>query len=121
MFDEPEVLLDHLGACSDQGNGEPRYTVVEHYHKTVLDGVNRPATEKVPPGERPAVWFSIHPDWEPTATKALRDRDTGKVYRAAWTDMPQRGPAQIEVGRRRRRTDAIPYLYGSMPPMRRRD
>ena len=69
------------------------YTVAEHYNAIV-----RPATEGVAPGERPAVWFSIHPQWEPTATKALRDRKTGTVHRATWKEMRRYGPIRIEVG-----------------------
>ena len=36
--------------------------------------------------------------WEPTATKALRDRETGQVHRATWEEMQQYGPVRIEVG-----------------------
>jgi hypothetical protein len=72
--------------------------VAEHYNAIVKDGVIRPATEGVPPGERPAVWFSIHPTWEPTATKALRDPKTGEVHRATWKEMQRHGPVRIEVG-----------------------
>jgi hypothetical protein len=45
------------------------YTVGVHVPSIVKDGVIRPATRFVPPGEKPIVWFSTHPDWEPTANK----------------------------------------------------
>lgn len=91
---------------ASSGN-QPRifhYTVTEHYKAIVKDGVIRPATEGVPPDERPAVWFSIHPTWEPTATKALKDRKTGQAHRASWKEMQQLGPVRIEVG-----PDAAPH------------
>ena len=78
--------------------------MTEHYKAIVKDGVIRPATEGVPPDERPAVWFSIHPTWEPTATKALKDRKTGQAHRASWKEMQQLEPVRIEVG-----PDAAPH------------
>src|SRR5438094_8416771 len=57
------------------------YTVAEHYNAIVQDGLIRPAPEGVPSAERPPACFPIHPTWEPTATKALRDRQTPNVPR----------------------------------------
>lgn len=73
------------------------YTVSEYYNRIAHDGFIRPATEGVPAGERPAVWFSVHPVWEPTATKAIRYRETGEFHRATWEEMQVHGPARIEV------------------------
>ncbi len=46
------------------------YTVGTRLSDILCDGEIRPATAGVPDGERPAVWLTYFPDWEPTATKA---------------------------------------------------
>jgi len=45
------------------------YTIGHRLKKILEDGEIRPATAGEPKGEKPAVWFSIHDDWEPTANK----------------------------------------------------
>ena len=45
------------------------YTVGKRFDCIADEGVIIPATAGVPPGETPAVWFSFHQIWEPTATK----------------------------------------------------
>src|SRR5438093_9709142 len=47
------------------------YTVGYHTESILKDKMLKPSTEGVPPGERPVVWFTTNPGWEPTATKAM--------------------------------------------------
>ena len=47
------------------------YTVGHCYQQILASGEIRPATANVPPGERPAVWFSTNPTWEQTACKGV--------------------------------------------------
>src|SRR5262245_34334142 len=47
------------------------YTTYDRLLRILGDGMIRPATAHVPEGERPVVWFSFHPFWEPTATKGI--------------------------------------------------
>jgi hypothetical protein len=48
------------------------YTVRDRLRRIFGDGLIRPSTALVPAGEKPAVWFSANPDWEPSANKAIR-------------------------------------------------
>lgn len=61
------------------------YTTGENFISIVSDGVIRTATDGVPPGERPIVWFSTHPVWEPTACKGAMD-ENGRRF---WLTMDQ--------------------------------
>ncbi len=45
------------------------YTVGQWIKAIIGEGIIRPATQWVPKGERPIVWFSSNPDWEQTANK----------------------------------------------------
>lgn len=45
------------------------YTTGDKFAQIVESGEIRPAKRGVPKGERPAVWFSINQEWEPTANK----------------------------------------------------
>lgn len=46
------------------------YTTIETRLPAILrTGFLMPATDGVPQGERPVVWFSRQPEWEPTACK----------------------------------------------------
>jgi hypothetical protein len=65
------------------------------------------ATAGVHPGERPAVWFSSNPDWEPTATKLLQDPETGAVRKLSFFEMAKLDtPVRIEIAPR-----AAPYTW----------
>ena len=53
------------------------YTTGTCFLQIVDDGMIRPATAFIAPGERPIVWFSAHPLWEPTACRThKRERAT---------------------------------------------
>ena len=47
------------------------YTTLTHFLDIDRDGEIRLATAFVPQSERPIVWFSKSPNWEPTATKKV--------------------------------------------------
>ena len=47
------------------------YTTGEKYALILASGVLKPATSFVPPNEKPIIWFSLDPEWEPTANKAV--------------------------------------------------
>lgn len=67
------------------------YTVTQHYPSIMKEGRLRLATLHVATRERPVVWFSTQPFWEPTACKGIIEngvrrtatfeemRDTGLV------------------------------------------
>jgi hypothetical protein len=54
------------------------YTVGQWLRLILRDGLIRPATAFLPPDEKPVVWFSRNPDWEPTANK-IRGNSDGSV------------------------------------------
>jgi len=56
------------------------YTTGQKFTLIAQDGIIKPATIGVPRGERPIVWFSTHPMWEPTACKGMIN-ETGKLVR----------------------------------------
>ncbi len=51
------------------------YTIGQKLVLILQDGLIKPATAGVPPGEKPIVWFSSNPNWEPTACKATFDEN----------------------------------------------
>jgi hypothetical protein len=57
----------------------------------------KPAYVQVPIGERPAVWFSSRPTWEPTATKGVIDSRTGRRRTATAAEMLRAGLVRIGV------------------------
>ena len=55
------------------------YTVISKIPDILSSGELRPTAVLATRGERPALWFSTHPVWEPTATKMLMRAD-GQIY-----------------------------------------
>ncbi len=47
------------------------YTTARHFQSIMEDGLIRPAILYVPVNERPVVWFSLAPHWEPTASPMI--------------------------------------------------
>lgn len=47
------------------------YTVGVRLRSILRDKLIKPATAGVPAGERPVVWFTTNPEWEPTANKGV--------------------------------------------------
>lgn len=56
------------------------YTAVERLRRILQDGEIRPATQGIPKKQKPAVWFSSNPVWEPSANRLWQDLD-GRVVR----------------------------------------
>jgi len=54
---------------SERGETAWHYTTAAKLAAILRSGQLRPATAGVPASERPVVWFSTEPDWEPTACK----------------------------------------------------
>src|SRR5262249_47542259 len=59
------------GATRHPGLVRWHYTVGHRLDSILRDGVIRPATAYVDPGEKAAVWFSVNPVWEETANKLV--------------------------------------------------
>lgn len=71
------------------------YTVQSCLRQILAVQEIRPATAFVSATETPAVWFSTHPDWEPTATKFWQNRD-GSLRSLSFWEMAERDrPARI--------------------------
>jgi len=88
------------------------YTIGECLNGILRDSVITVASAGVPDGEVPAVWFSFHPDWEPTANKAMLERATGRLLLGTreTTASVGGGLARIEVSPTRAPHDWASYL-----------
>jgi hypothetical protein len=73
------------------------YTTGLNFMEIVDDGMILPATAFVPPGERPIVWFSANPIWEPTACKGIL-MPGGLVRSATFTETLTRGRGLARFG-----------------------
>jgi hypothetical protein len=73
------------------------YTVGRHLDPILQSGVLLPADAGLAPGERPAVWFSLRQDWEPTAAKfgIIPQR---KSCRGAMARVAQLGGGLVRIG-----------------------
>lgn len=56
------------------------YTVVQRLQQILQDGELRPSAVGVPKKEKPALWFSSNPVWEPSVNRLWQDID-GRVVR----------------------------------------
>lgn len=72
------------------------YTVKSRLSRILADCVIKQATTGIGFGERPDVWFSSHPSWEPTASKGIIGWD-GSRRTAAKAEMQAMGMARIGV------------------------
>lgn len=72
------------------------YTTKNHIQKIISSGAIVPATANVPKWERPAVWLTSSPSWEPTATKAVRLPD-GTARKMTSDELLKYGPCRIQV------------------------
>lgn len=55
------------------------YTTAEHARSILADGELRPSAAGAVGRERPALWFTSRPTYEPTAVKMFEDAATGRV------------------------------------------
>jgi len=58
------------------------YTTGLKLKQIINSGHIRPSTAHVPPSEKPIAWFSISPEWEPTATKCSIPGKLGQLITA---------------------------------------
>ena len=83
------------------------YTIRVRLKDIRRDGQIQPATARVPPGEKPAIWFTTREDWEPLANKLKRGRDgSEKTCTREETECLGEGLYRIGVAERR------PHMIG---------
>lgn len=82
------------------------YTTVEKLKLIINGGHIRPSTARLDANERPVVWFSAPPTWEPTATKCLLTGTLDQIVTAA----AQGGLARISVPPR-----TAPFIFPQLP------
>ena len=74
------------------------YTTIPNLISILADGAIKPATARVPAGEKPAVWFSTHQHWEPMATKGMVDHNAPSGTRSAMdAEMDEIGRVRIAI------------------------
>jgi hypothetical protein len=73
------------------------YTTGQNFHRIVGMGAILPAVDYVPLGEKPIVWFSYDPLWEPTACKSLRD-NSGSIIHLDREGTAQHGGGLVRIG-----------------------
>lgn len=71
------------------------YTILDAFRSILHDGFIKPATEFVPPGERPVVWFSSNPVWENSAAKGVTEG--GRMRIATFDEHVSAGLIRIGV------------------------
>jgi hypothetical protein len=84
------------------------YTTRQKLEQILASGGIQPSTAKLEPGEKPVVWFSSRPTWEPTATKCPLTGKLGQIVTAA----AQGGLARIAVP-----AHTAPYAFPQLPLM----
>lgn len=91
--------------------GSP-FTVLYHYttglklRSIINSGCIKPTTAKIEPNEKPVAWFSISPEWEPTATKVPILGKQGQLL----TAQAQGGLVRITVP-----GNCAPYSFPQLP------
>ena len=78
------------------------YTTGQKLQGILKAGEIRPSTSHLDAGEKPVVWFSSRPTWEPTATKCSVPGKLGQLI----TAKAQHGLVRIAVP-----TSAVPYTF----------
>ena len=74
------------------------YTTADRFHGIQSKGRILAATAGIPATERPVTWFSVHPRFEPTATKGLIDAITGQHRTATMAEMVELGGGLVRLG-----------------------
>ena len=72
------------------------YTVLKYLPQVLTDQELRPTTAGVAATERPAVWFTTRPTWEPTANKMWRTGD-GRLVSLSTEETAIRGGGLIRI------------------------
>jgi hypothetical protein len=74
------------------------YTTASRLQKILRDNVIKQAIAFIDRRERPAVWFSYLPVWEPTATPAMVNKETGEKENVTFEQLiDMDSPSRIEV------------------------
>jgi hypothetical protein len=73
------------------------YTTGENFRAILESREIRPATLYVPKDEKPVVWFSTNPGWEPTATKGIIDEFTGQRRNATFQEMNELAQGLVRI------------------------
>jgi hypothetical protein len=73
------------------------YTIGEYLPRIIETGLLLLSDRYIGPGERPAVWFSLRQDWEPTAAK-FGLVPARRSPQAAMTAMAMRGGGLVRIG-----------------------
>jgi hypothetical protein len=73
------------------------YTVDARFRMIVADRLLKPAIAFLSWREKPAVWFSTHRVWEPTASKARRTQD-GRLVRLTREETMALGGGLVRIG-----------------------
>lgn len=66
------------------------YTTASNFAKILADRAIKPTALLLEQREKPAVWFSYHPQWEPTATPAFEGELLSSLEEIATVDTPVR-------------------------------
>jgi hypothetical protein len=74
------------------------YTVGLRLNYILKDRCIRPATDAVPIGERPAVWFSANQLWEETANMAILVDEFGNMRRRSKVETHNNGGGGVRIG-----------------------
>ena len=72
------------------------YTIGHRFVQIVEDGFLRPTGAHIASGEKPVLWFSLHPTFEPTARKAIREG--GKVRTLSMDETRELGGNLVRFG-----------------------
>jgi hypothetical protein len=73
------------------------YTIGDRFLQIAQDGIIQPATAYVVWPERPVVWFSTHPRWEPTACK-MAQAPGGRLRRLTRAETARYGGGLVRIG-----------------------
>jgi len=110
-----EIVLVPVGPIPQQATPPPlsqscerlwHYTTRQKLEQILATGVIQPSTALIEPTEKPVVWFSSRPTWEPTATKCPLTGKLGQYVTAS----AQGGLARIAVA-----SSTAPYRFAQLP------
>ena len=96
----------HAPAVPDPPENIYHYTTGLKLRSIINTGAIKPTTAKIEPHEKPVVWFSTSPAWEPTATKVPVPGMAGQME----TAQSQGGLVRITVP-----GTCAPYIFPQLP------
>ena len=97
---------EHEPAGPDPPGNIYHYTTGLKLRSIINTGAIKPTTAKIEPHEKPVVWFSTSPAWEPTATKVPVPGKAGQLI----TAKAQAGLVRISVP-----ASCAPYVFPQLP------